>query len=124
MTRRRCVCGCPRRAVQRHHCVTQARLRQAAQEAARADPEGPCWERRFGALRASQRNLVWIAVECHAAHHHHGVRQRRLRLAVLPDSVFEFAAEVLGAARAYNYLRRRYAGSDMRLEFLLRDVAA
>lgn len=120
----RCVCGCGARAVQQHHVVTRARLRDVAKEAARADPGGPDWETRWGVLCASKRNLVPVSVRCHMEHHASGVRQRRLRLAALPDSVFEFAAEVLGPERAYSYLGRRYVGSDMRLEFLLREAAA
>jgi hypothetical protein len=38
---------------------------------------------------------------------------------MLPDSVFEFAAEVLGAGYGYEYLRRRYDGHDVRHERML-----
>lgn len=67
-------------------------------------------------LEADVRNLVPLCPAAHAAHHN---RSRPLRLAVLPDSVFEFAAEVLGAGRAFEYLRRRYVGEDARLDALL-----
>lgn len=62
------------------------------------------------------RNLVLIAHDCHGAHHS---RARPLPLRVLPDSVFEFAAELMGAEAAFEYLRRRYTGKDPRLEALL-----
>ncbi|MDQ3274639.1 MAG: hypothetical protein M3Q39_06300 [Actinomycetota bacterium] len=51
-------------------------------------------------------------------HHAHSVP---LRLQVLPDSVYEFAREVLGAGLAYNTLRRAYSGQDPRLEALLHE---
>lgn len=65
---------------------------------------------------ADRRNLVPLGPRCHAAHHN---RSRPLPLHRLPDSVFEFAAEVLGPGPAFEYLRRRYAGGDRRLEALL-----
>jgi hypothetical protein len=64
------------------------------------------------------RNLVDVAHDCHGAHH---ARARPLPLWRLPDSVFEFARELLGAGKAYEYLRRRYCGADPRLEALLHD---
>ena len=39
--------------------------------------------------------------------------------AALPDSVFSFAAELVNAGWAFEYLRRRYSGDDPRLEALL-----
>lgn len=62
------------------------------------------------------RNLVPVADGCHAQHH---ARRRPLELERLPDGVFEFASELLGPGRAYNYLRRRYTGPDPRLDALL-----
>jgi len=72
-------------------------------------------------LCSDRRNLVWLAFDCHESHH---ARSRPLPLAVLPDSVFQFAEEVLGAGAAYNYLRRRYAGEDARLDALLIESEA
>jgi hypothetical protein len=46
---------------------------------------------------------------------HHVIYEQHLR----PDSVYEFAEETLGAGPAYEYLRRRYAGPDARLDGLL-----
>jgi hypothetical protein len=43
---------------------------------------------------------------------------------MLPDGVFVFAAELLGAGRAYNALGRSYKGSDARLDALLVEEAA
>jgi hypothetical protein len=94
----RCICGCGRRGVQLHHVVY-------AQHLSKGDGS-----------RKDKRNLVPVHFECHAAHHG---RSRPFSLHVLPTAVFEFAAEVLGAERAYEYLKRRYSGSDMRHERLL-----
>jgi hypothetical protein len=97
----RCVCGCGRRAVHRHHVFLQQHI-------------PPC-------TRHDARNLVPVAFDCHNAHH---LRSRPLELRMLPDSVFAFGREVLGAGRAYERLRRYYAGGDPRLDALLEDVAA
>jgi hypothetical protein len=96
----RCICGCEKRAVHEHHvCYAQT-------------------VRREGGDIRDKRNLVPMAFGCHAAHHN---RSRPLSAWRLPDAVFEFARELLGAGAAYEYLARRYAGSDHRLEALLQD---
>ena len=92
----RCVCGCGRRAVQQHHVLYQQHIPPAA--------------------RDDRRNLVAVCLECHGAHH---LRSKVIRVRLLPDAVFEFAVETLGAPRAYEYLRRRYVGEDPRLGRLL-----
>lgn len=66
-----------------------------------------------------KRNLVPVAHDCHGAHH---ARARPFPLRVLPDSVFEFAVELMGVGPAYEYLRRRYSGEDERLTALLFGV--
>lgn len=99
-----CVCGCG--AWQRldlHHAVTQQTLR-------RADPG------RAAVLCADPRNLVPVSRPCHAAHH---ARTKPILLAVLPNRVFNFACEILGAGPAYEYLHRHYDGQDPRLDALL-----
>lgn len=105
MARPRCVCGCGARGVHDHHVIYQQELRRAA--------------RRLGVpasrLLRDPRGLVPMAVACHAAHHD---RSRPLPLHRLPDEVFEFAREVLGAGPAQVYLARRYAGGDGRLDAL------
>ena len=63
-----------------------------------------------------KRNLLPVAFGCHMDHHNRG---KPFALAVLPDSVYEFAVELMGAGAAYEYLRRRYAGEDGRLDALL-----
>lgn len=63
-----------------------------------------------------KRNIVPMDWSCHFRHHS---AERRLWLDVLPDSVFEFARELMGAGPAYEYLRRFYRGEDERLEALL-----
>lgn len=101
-------CGEGRR-LQAHHCITQAALRRMAVD-----------EDHAAKLCADYRNLIPLCPECHAGHHG---RSRPLPLVVLPDSVFAFAREVMGDARAYEYLRRYYAGQDERLDDLLREAA-
>jgi hypothetical protein len=105
----RCV-ACGKRAVHRHHaCYAQELRRVAGKDAAR-----------FRALFKDDRNLVAVCVHCHVDHHN---VVKRLPLSVLPDSVFEFAAEVLGGPAAYEYLVRRYEGkSDGRLRALISDT--
>lgn len=65
------------------------------------------------------RNAFTICASGHARHHH---RTRPIPLAALPDSAYEFAADLLGAEAAFNYLTRRYAGTDPRLDELLAGV--
>lgn len=98
MSRPRCFCGCGAPAVQRHHCCYAQTVRRTA--ASLDDP----------------RNLVWVAHRCHERHHS---RTAPFTLAMLPDAVYEFAAEALGAGPAYEWLKRRYGGEDARLEALI-----
>jgi hypothetical protein len=112
----RCACGCGRvRGVQWHHVVYQQEIRRVVRE---QTEHGPPDVAREMALLTSRRNLMPLGPRCHAAHHN---RSKPLRLALLPDSAFEFAAELLGAGRAYEYLKRRYVGEDPRLDALLED---
>jgi hypothetical protein len=46
-------------------------------------------------------------------------KDRRNLVPVAVDWVYEFAEEILGVGPAYEYLRRRYAGADARLDGLL-----
>lgn len=116
---RRCICGCGARRVQFHHAVYQQQLRKVVREEHRkAGGLGPPDVIREMTLVNDSRNLVPVGPKCHAAHHG---RSRVLALRMLPDSVFEFAAEVLGAGAAYEYLRRRYEGEDERLDALLSE---
>lgn len=101
-----CVCGCGQRADVFHHVVYQAELRRVAgRDRALADR-----------LRGDERGMCPLASDCHERHHS---RSRTLPLSVLPDAAFVFAAEVLGPARAFNYLGRVYSGADARLDALL-----
>jgi hypothetical protein len=102
VARPRCICGCGQRSCNQHHVVYRQHLRQYD-----------------GSVKDS-RNLVWVACSCHSRHHN---GFKRLHLYMLPDSVFEFAAELMGRGAAYEYLKRHYDGSDMRLEFLLAKTA-
>jgi hypothetical protein len=104
-----CICGCGARGV-KHHVVAVQKLRELAGR----DPD------RELLLGLDARNLVRVAPSCHGNHHN---ASRRLQLRWLPDSVFEFAAEVMGSGPAYEYLRRYYDGTDPRLTNLLADYA-
>lgn len=99
-----CACGCARRAVHRHHVVSRQELKRHATG------------RQLAALLRDERNLVWLAFDCHLTGQENA--RRRLPLGVLPDAAVAFAAEVLGVA-AYDYLRRFYVGTDARVEALL-----
>jgi hypothetical protein len=101
--RARCICGCGRRGVQKHHAVYEQEVK------------------RLGGAVDDPRNLVRVWHECHAAHH---ARVQAFALRRLPASVFAFAEELMGAGPAYEYLRRRYAGEDERLDGLLRRYEA
>lgn len=92
-----CICGCGKKGQQLHHAIY-------AQEA-----------RRYGAER-DPRNLVPVTRRCHEKHH---TRTRPFDLSMLPDSVYEFAAEVMGDGPAFVYLSRRYRGGDDRLDALV-----
>jgi hypothetical protein len=70
----------------------------------------------FADLRSDERNMIPLCDPCHDRHHS---RQEPLPLSVLPDSVYEFAAEVLGLDAAWSYLSRRYEGADARLDALV-----
>lgn len=67
---------------------------------------------------ADGRNALCLCQSCHAAHHH---RNRPVLLRALRDENYEFAFELMGPA-AYEYLRRRYGGSDPRLEAWLARI--
>ncbi len=99
-----CATNCGRKARTRHHVV----YRQAVERAG-----GAIWD---------LRNGLPLCPTCHAAHHQPGIRRRVIALAALTDEAFEFARELLGAGRAYNYLSRHYAGADPRLTALLRQA--
>lgn len=73
-----------------------------------------------GGDRWDPRNALTLCASCHAKHHH----GTPVALALLPDAAFAFVAELLGPDKAYNYLARRYAGEDARLDALLGAVAA
>jgi hypothetical protein len=75
--------------------------------------------RQHGGNLKDKRNLVPVAFSCHMAHHSGA---KRFLLADLPDSVYEYAAELLGAGLAFETLGRYYAGDDPRLEVLLLSV--
>ncbi len=118
-----CACGCGRkRGLQRHHAVYQQTIRRAVlAEHRAAGNAGPPPITREMALLADRRNIVMLGPKCHAAHHN---RSQALPLRVLPDSVYEFAIELLGRGPAYEFLRRRYTGKDWRLDELLGEPEA
>lgn len=112
-----CACGCGQRSANKHHAVYRQKLREVA---ARRERDKRARATLVRELEADERNLVWLAFGCHQAHHG---QHWRLPLGKLPDSVFAFAAEVLGAGEAFEYLRRRYHGQDVRLDALLEMAA-
>lgn len=110
-----CFCGCKQPTVARHHCVTEQTIRKVVAAGRSTKRSLPADDRELlTRLVTDPRNLVNAAATCHGAHHG---KSQPYPLAALPDSVFEFAAEVLGA-RAHGYLRRRYVGCDERLDEL------
>lgn len=93
----RCFCGCNAKAVHLHHAIRVSVIE------------------RNGGDTNDARVLLGVGFTCHLNSHWSAFR--RYRLDQLPDSVFEFAAELLGAgARAE--LRRHYDGDDPRMEML------
>lgn len=106
-----CFCGCGERAVHLHHLIYQQELARIHATAIR---EGKA-TRPLKVMLADERNLVPAAFVCHGSHH---AASQRYELGMLPNSVFEFAAEVLGR-RAFGVLRRCYVGEDTRLDALL-----
>lgn len=105
-----CICGCGNPAVILHHVVFRQELRHVAGK----DLE------LYAKLIRDPRGMVPMAQSCHERLHS---RSRPLPLEVLPDEAFEFAVAVLGAGRAYNYLRRTAVGDDPRLTALLMKEA-
>jgi hypothetical protein len=110
----RCICGCGKRAVHDHHVVYEQVIERRYRELVRAGT--PVRWRSLAQCVNDPRNLVGIAFGCHGGQHG---ASKKLRLERLPDRCFEFAAELLGPGRAYEYLKRRYAGPDARLDRLL-----
>ncbi len=118
----RCICGCGERVAAKHHVVYEQTLRRVVADGRSTRMALPPPDRvRLLALTTDARNLVPVAFRCHGDHHG---RARAYELGMLPDSVFEFAAEVLGPGKAFNYLRRRYGGEDARLDALVGLSAA
>lgn len=110
----RCICGCGQRGVHDHHVVYEQVVRRAYRDLQRAGKS--CrWQSEAAAVNDG-RNIVPIAFGCHGGQHG---GNDRLRLSKFPDRCFEFAAELLGPGKAYEYLNRRYAGPDPRLDRLL-----
>jgi hypothetical protein len=89
---------CNQKSVHLHHVIYRQQLNRS-----KGDPK-------------DERNLVSLCFSCHGAHH---ARSRVIPLTRLPDSVFVFAEELMGAGPAFNYLQRYYAGGDERLAMLL-----
>lgn len=100
--------ACGRPATAHHHAVYQQELRRIAR--------GPA---EFRAFRSDTRGFVACCDLCHNAHH---ARQSPFLLSVLGEEVFVFAEQIMGAGCAFEYLRRRYAGVDPRLDALLDHV--
>lgn len=84
------------RDLQRHHIVFRQHVRRAG-----GDENDP-------------RNQIGLCRPCHSRLHF----DVEFPVGLLPDSAFEFAAELLGPGPAYEYIYRRYEGRDARLEAL------
>jgi hypothetical protein len=87
-------------AIDQHHVVYRQEVRREG---------GDIWD---------GRNALALCDSCHSRHH---ARSAVFPIAALRDENFEFARELLGGPKAYEYLRRRYAGADPRLEALLNE---
>lgn len=72
--------------------------------------------RRRGLPKYDHANLMALCVDCHFNHHN---GSKRIPLSLLTEENLEYAFNILGAY-AYDWLRRRYAGEDLRLEERLR----
>lgn len=85
--------------IQHHHVIFRQHIERVG---------GDCWH---------SDDALALCVQCHlgVAHTFH------LPLTVLRDENYRFARDLLGPERAYEYLRRRYIGSDPRLEALEKE---
>jgi cytochrome c553 len=94
----RCRACLTKRAAHSHHVTYEAELG------------------RRGLPKYDKANMMALCLDCHFAHHN---ASRRIPLALLSDANLEYAFNALGA-HAFDYLTRRYAGSDPRLDEALR----
>lgn len=99
--------GCMARGVHRHHVVYEQHLRREWDGNADVRKLWP----RYAMLKNDPRNLMDLCVGCHLGRFGH----HRLSVKELSEDALDFAFELLGP-KAYDYLRRRYAGDDPRLE--------
>lgn len=76
---------------------------------------------RRGLPKHDRRNLMGLCPGCHW-NHHHGPYANKIPLGLLTDENLQYAFESLGAF-AYDYLKRRYAGDDGRLDEMLEEAA-
>lgn len=107
---------CTRRVAHRHHVVYKQELERRWKSGLIDTTIWPSLTR----LVTDPRNLADV---CHQHHFgHHDGSDYKMSMALLPDEAVEFAFEALGAY-AYDYLRRRYAGEDPRLESHLAAAA-
>jgi hypothetical protein len=96
----RCRMCLTRRAVHSHHVVYEAELR------------------RRGLPKYDYANLMALDFDCHLSHHN---GSQRIPLSLLSDENLDYAFNILGAY-AYDWLGRRYAGTDPRLDERLRQI--
>lgn len=90
-------CGATRVPWSAHHAVYLQHVRRAG---------GSAWAR---------DNALRLCDDCHNGHHN---RSRPVRATALTQANIDYAFDLLGQA-AYDYLRRRYAGDDPRLDWAL-----
>lgn len=97
------VCKRPTRDWEAHHVIQKQRCR-----------------RERAPLHSPDNALRLCAGGPHCCHELHTTHQLLVSLACLRDENITFAANWLGAGPAYEYLTRYYAGSDPRVDSLLR----
>ena len=79
-----------------------------------------CYKQHVVAARGDvwdPRNRLVLCATCHTRHHAGG--EGRLKALTLRPENYVFAAELLGPGAAYEYVRRRYRGRDVRLGAML-----
>lgn len=94
---RHCAACGETRNLERHHVIYEQHV-----VAAKGDP----WD---------IANQLVLCRGCHSEAH----SKHNLPLAVLPSSAFDFGVQLLGEGATFEYLRRRYAGTDPRLQRLI-----
>lgn len=94
------VCG-SRGGYDAHHVIEKSHLRE------------------WGLPQYVAANCLRLCGDCHRRHTE---RSKKVPLSALRNENIDYAAVLLGAGKAYNYLSRRYAGTDPRVTDLLEEA--